>query len=165
MCGILGLIRRQPVPESVVRRAVNTMHHRGPNDDGLQHLPQPDGSSVWLGHKRLSILDLSPRGHQPMADPLQRYWIVFNGEIYNYRELRGQLRQHGCVFDSDCDTEVILRAYEVWGEDCLDRLNGMFAFAIWDEREKTLFAARDRLGVKPFYFGGWEGGVGVASEV
>ena len=165
MCGILGLIRHQPVPESVVRRAVNTMHHRGPNDDGLQYLPQPDGSSVWLGHKRLSILDLSPRGHQPMADPSQRYWIVFNGEIYNYRELRGQLRGHGCVFESDCDTEVILRAYEVWGEDCLDRFNGMFAFAIWDDREKTLFAARDRLGVKPFYYVNWADGLAFASEI
>jgi asparagine synthase (glutamine-hydrolysing) len=165
MCGILGLIRRQPVPESVVRRAVSTMNHRGPDDAGVHHLPQPDGSSVWLGHKRLSILDLSPRGHQPMADPTGRYWIVFNGEIYNYRELRGQLRQRGCTFDSDCDTEVILRAYEVWGEDCLDRLNGMFAFAIWDERAKTLFAARDRLGVKPFYYVDWTDGVAFASEI
>jgi asparagine synthase (glutamine-hydrolysing) len=165
MCGILGLIRRQPVPEPVVRRAVSTMNHRGPDDAGVHHLPQPDGSGVWLGHKRLSILDLSPRGHQPMADPTGRYWIVFNGEIYNYRELRGQLRQHGCTFDSDCDTEVILRAYEVWGEDCLDRLNGMFAFAIWDDREKTLFAARDRLGVKPFYYVDWKDGVAFASEI
>jgi asparagine synthase (glutamine-hydrolysing) len=165
MCAILGLIRRKPVGELQVRRALNTMSHRGPDDDGVQQLPQPDGTSVWLGHKRLSILDLSPRGHQPMTDPQERFWIVFNGEIYNFKELRGRLRRHGCSFHTDCDTEVILRAYEVWGEECLQRLNGMFAFAIWDDRDKTLFMARDRLGVKPLYYLEWPDGIAFASEI
>src|SRR5712671_1902798 len=107
MCAILGLIRQKPVPEEIVRRAVNTMSHRGPDDAGLESLTQPDVRNVWLGHRRLSIIDLSPRGHQPMSDLQRRYWIVFNGEIYNYRELRGQLRRQGCEFHTDCDTEVI----------------------------------------------------------
>src|SRR5439155_8633288 len=160
MCAILGLIRTRPVPEEIVRRAVNSMSHRGPDDAGLQAL-----GNVWLGHRRLSIIDLSPRGHQPMCDPHRRYWIVFNGEIYNYRELRGRLRRHGCEFQSDSDTEVILRAYEVWGEECLQRLNGMFAFAIWDNHDKTLFIARDRLGVKPLYYLEWPDGLAFASEI
>jgi asparagine synthase (glutamine-hydrolysing) len=165
MCAILGWIRRTPVAEERVRRAVDTMSHRGPNDDGLEALPQPDGACVWLGHKRLSILDLSPRGHQPMSDPQRRFWIVFNGEIYNFKEVRGRLRRQGCEFHSDSDTEVILRAYEVWGEECLQRLNGMFAFAIWDDRDKTLFMARDRLGVKPLYYAEWPDGIAFASEI
>ncbi|HUI06847.1 MAG TPA: asparagine synthase (glutamine-hydrolyzing) [Verrucomicrobiae bacterium] len=160
MCGILGLIRRQPIAEPLFRRALNTMAHRGPDDDGVEHL-----GDVWLGHRRLSILDLSAHGHQPMTDPSRRFWIVFNGEIYNFLEVRRELEQKGFRFVSDCDTEVILRAYEVWGEECLERLNGMFAFAIWDEREKVLFAARDRLGVKPFYYVEMADGVAFASEV
>jgi asparagine synthase (glutamine-hydrolysing) len=160
MCAILGLIRQKPVPEEIVRRAVNTMSHRGPDDAGLQSL-----GNVWLGHRRLSIIDLSPRGHQPMCDPQRRYWIVFNGEIYNYRELRGQLRRQGCEFHTDCDTEVILQAYATWGDECLQRLNGMFAFAIWDDQAKTLFIARDRLGVKPLYYYKWPDGIAFASEI
>jgi asparagine synthase (glutamine-hydrolysing) len=165
MCAILGLIDRSPLAEEALRRALQTMRHRGPDDCGHQRLVQPDGTEVWLGHQRLSILDLSPRGHQPMSDPSGRYWIVFNGEIYNYRELRGQLRRHGCAFVSDTDTEVILQAYATWGESCLDRLNGMFAFAIWDQQEQTLFAARDRLGVKPLYYATLPGGLAFASEI
>lgn len=165
MCAILGLIRREPTPEETLRRALQTMRHRGPDDAGRQRLASAGGLEVWLGHQRLSILDLSPRGHQPMRDPTGRYWIVFNGEIYNYRELRGHLRRQGCVFASDCDTEVILHAYATWGESCLDRLNGMFAFAIWDRQEQTLFAARDRLGVKPFYYATLPDGIAFASEI
>ncbi len=160
MCAILGLIRKTPVSEDTVRRALNTMAHRGPDDAGLKSL-----GPVWLGHRRLSIIDLSPRGHQPMSDPRGRYWIVYNGEIYNYRELRGQLRRLGCAFHSDCDTEVILHAYEAWGEECLQRLNGMFAFAIWDDKAKSLFMARDRLGVKPLYYYEWPDGIAFASEI
>jgi asparagine synthase (glutamine-hydrolysing) len=160
MCAILGLISRQPVAEAVFRRALNTMAHRGPDDEGIEHV-----GDAWLGHKRLSILDLSPRGHQPMTEPSRRFWIVFNGEIYNFLEVRRELEQRGITFQSDCDTEIILRAYETWGDACLERLNGMFAFAIWDAQERTLFAARDRLGVKPFYYIETPNGLAFASEV
>jgi asparagine synthase (glutamine-hydrolysing) len=161
MCGILGFInRRESIAEPSFRRALATMAHRGPDDDGVEHV-----GNAWLGHKRLSILDLSPRGHQPMCDPGRRYWIVFNGEIYNFHDVRRALEQKGVVFHSNTDTEVILRAYETWGETCLDRLNGMFAFAIWDTQERTLFAARDRLGVKPFYYVELPGGFAFSSEI
>ena len=121
--------------------------HRGPDADGMWF--SPDGLAA-LGHRRLSIIDLSDAGRQPMADASGRYWITFNGEIYNYLELRSEL-EDGYVFRTRTDTEVLLAAYAKWGERCLNRLIGMFAFAIWDDREKTLFAARDRFGVKPLY--------------
>jgi asparagine synthase (glutamine-hydrolysing) len=105
-----------------------------------------------LVHRRLSIIDLSPNGHQPMTTEDGRYWIVYNGEIYNHKEIAGQLKSLGVKFKSQCDTEVLLEAYKVWGADCLQKLNGMFAFAIWDEREKSLFCCRDRIGIKPFYY-------------
>jgi asparagine synthase (glutamine-hydrolysing) len=161
MCAILGFIRREPLAEPVFRRALATMAHRGPDDDGVEHV-----GDAWLGHKRLSILDLSPRAHQPMSDPSRRYWIIFNGEIYNFHDVRRALQQKGVVFRSDSDTEVILHAYMTWGDACLDRLNGMFAFAIWDAQERSLFAARDRLGVKPFYYVELPGGgFAFASEI
>ncbi len=105
-----------------------------------------------LGHRRLSILDLSPAGHQPMATSDGRYWIVYNGEVYNYREIRSELERHGESFLSNTDTEVVLKSYRRWGPASLSRFNGMFAFAIWDNRTKELFCARDRIGIKPFYF-------------
>lgn len=115
----------------------------------LQNVPDV---LLALGHRRLSILDLSAAGHQPMATGDRRYWIVYNGEVYNYREIRSELQRTGESFQSHTDTEVILKSYRRWGADCLSRFNGMFAFAIWDNREKTLFCARDRIGIKPFYF-------------
>ena len=127
---------------------VATQRHRGPDGEGTY--VDPEGR-VALGHNRLSILDLSDAGRQPMADAQGRFRIVYNGEIYNYLELRKEL-EGGYPFSSQSDTEVLLAAYANWGAGCLDRLIGMFAFAVWDERDRVLFAARDRFGVKPFYY-------------
>lgn len=121
---------------------------------------------VALGHRRLSILDLSPAGHEPMCTPDRRYWLVYNGEVYNYRELRAELEAVGHAFRTGSDTEVLLHAYAEWGRDCLNRFNGMFAFVIYDRETGTIFAARDRFGVKPLYF--WfspEGLLAFASEI
>jgi asparagine synthase (glutamine-hydrolysing) len=121
--------------------------HRGPDDEGIHASP-----GVVLGHRRLSILDLTERGHQPMSRPGTPHWIVHNGEVYNYLELRRELEGEGFRFESETDTEVILAAYERWGEECVARMNGMFAFAIWNDRDRTLFCARDRFGIKPFHY-------------
>ena len=118
-----------------------------------------------MGHRRLSIVDLSPLGHQPMSTVDGRYWIVYNGEVYNYLELRVELERIGCSFFSHSDTEVILQAYRVWGKGCLSRFNGMFAFLIYDSVKNILFCARDRFGVKPFYYRITEVGIGFASEI
>jgi asparagine synthase (glutamine-hydrolysing) len=126
----------------------DSLAHRGPDDAGLWMSPA-DG--VTLGSRRLAILDLSPRGHQPMQDASATFTIVFNGEIYNYAELRKEL-QVAYSFQSRSDTEVLLAAYSFWGPDFVHRLNGMFAFAIWDSKHRHLFAARDRFGEKPFYY-------------
>ncbi len=126
----------------------------------------PAGSVVAMGHRRLSIVDLSPAGHQPMSYADGRFWIVYNGEVYNHLELRAELEALGHGFASHCDTEVILAAYAQWGEDCLHRFNGMFAFVLIDRAERRLFAARDRFGVKPLYY--WispNGAVAFASEI
>jgi len=148
MCGIVGLIHLDSSPvtdRSTVHAMMTLLSHRGPDGEGVWG----DGPVV-LGHKRLSIIDVET-GHQPMANEDESVWIVFNGEIYNYLELRRELmRNH--TFRTHSDTEVILHLYEELGERCLERLNGMFAFAIWDRREKRLFAARDRMGIKPFYW-------------
>ena len=124
-----------------------SIEHRGPDGEGV-HIDRGAG----LGHRRLSIIDLSDAGRQPMTNEDGRYWITFNGEIYNYRELRQELVSRGHCFRSQTDTEVILHLFEESGAACVDRLNGMFAFAIWDTKERSLFAARDRFGIKPFYF-------------
>lgn len=130
------------------------------------HGDEPGGAFLALGHRRLSILDLSPAGHQPMSYADGRFWIAYNGEVYNYRELRGQLEALGHRFRSGTDTEVILAAYAEWGQACLERFNGMFAFAIHDREKRTLFVARDRFGIKPLYY--WvspDGIVAFASEI
>lgn len=148
MCGIWGAINGgdRINPEAAAR----AMYHRGPDDHGIH---TADGlPSVALVNARLSILDLSPAGHQPMSTPDGRYTIVYNGEVYNFRETRAELQRLGHVFISDSDTEVILHAYAQWGPACLDRFRGMFAIAIWDDFDKTLFLARDRLGIKPLYY-------------
>jgi asparagine synthase (glutamine-hydrolysing) len=111
-----------------------------------------EAGSVFLANRRLSIIDLSPMGHQPMATEDRRYWIVYNGEIYNHRAVRAELERAGETFFSASDTEVLLKGYRRWGEGCLERLRGMFAFCIWDDEEKALFCARDRIGIKPFYY-------------
>jgi asparagine synthase (glutamine-hydrolysing) len=149
MCGIVGSVRHGAcLDERVSLSMRDSLQHRGPDDAGLWQSP-PNG--VTLGSRRLAILDLSPRGHQPMQDASRTLTVVFNGEIYNCVELRRELQQF-YPFRSQTDTEVLLAAYSYWGPDFVQRLNGMFAFAIWDSSQKTLFAARDRFGEKPFYY-------------
>lgn len=150
MCGIVGCISRKRIlskEDFVLVRDV--MIHRGPDDAGVWE--SADGT-VRLGSRRLAIIDLSPAAHQPMLDETGSLVITHNGEIYNYLELRTELERCGHRFRSNSDTEVLLAAYQEWGKDCLDRLNGMFAFAIWDAKRQELFAARDRFGEKPFYY-------------
>jgi asparagine synthase (glutamine-hydrolysing) len=155
MCGIFGIVSREgDVSRDVLARALKCLAHRGPDDSGAAVVECSAGaqSHVGLAHTRLSIIDLSPLGHQPMQDPVSGNWIVFNGEIYNFRELRKELEGVGIEFKSHSDTEVILGAYRVWGESCLTRLGGMFAFALWDAPRKRLLLARDPMGIKPLYY-------------
>lgn len=163
MCGILGYVadRSLVTPERWVL-ARDSLTHRGPDDAGTWETP---GGSVRLASRRLSILDLSPLGHQPMLDDEAGLAIVHNGEIYNYVELRAHLATRGYRFRSHSDTEVILAAYREWGRECLSRLNGMFAFAIWDSKSEILFAARDRFGEKPFYYVSGDHAFAFASEM
>jgi len=148
MCGIAGILSHsQPVAATAARAMADAMAHRGPDDAGAWA-----DHHCALAHRRLAIIDLSPAGHQPMANDDESLWIVFNGEIYNFQTLRHELEGLGHRFRSRSDTEVILRAYEQWGPDCLRRLRGMFAFAIWDRRQRRLFLARDRVGKKPLFY-------------
>ncbi|HVM94258.1 MAG TPA: asparagine synthase (glutamine-hydrolyzing) [Terriglobales bacterium] len=154
MCGIFGIIAKKGrVPDGVLENATRTLAHRGPDDCGTALIEKgPAGSGqVGLAHTRLSIIDLSPQGHQPMQDAITGNWIVFNGEIYNFRELRAELEAGGNRFHSHSDTEVILAAYRMWGEDSFVRLRGMFALALWDASRQTLLLARDPMGIKPLY--------------
>jgi asparagine synthase (glutamine-hydrolysing) len=155
MCGIFGIIGRNArVPADVLERATKSLAHRGPDDSGTVILRDParEAVEIGLGNRRLAILDLSPQGHQPMNDPATGNWIVYNGEVYNFREVRAKLKQGGLTFRSNSDTEVILKAYGHWGEKCLHAFRGMFAFAIWDAQQHRLFVARDPMGIKPLYF-------------
>jgi len=150
MCGICGVLHfdsARPVDRRALERMTSALRHRGPDGEGFY----VDGP-VGLGHRRLSIIDLSAAGRQPMTTEDGRFWIAFNGEIYNYRELRAELIGRGHRFRSQTDTEVVLHLFEEQGPRALEALNGMFAFVIWDGRDRTLFAARDRFGIKPFYF-------------
>jgi asparagine synthase (glutamine-hydrolysing) len=151
MCGICGLIDFRGQNSVDLNDAAQNMAvrlaHRGPDAKGVWHSP-----GIALGHRRLKVIDLVG-SHQPMEDMTGRYVMVFNGEIYNYLEIRKELEEAGICFRSSGDTEVLLNAYVVFGEACLNKLNGMYAFAVWDREEKVLFAARDRIGVKPFYYG------------
>lgn len=163
MCGIAGIYNFKtlaPVDPEIVRDMTNIIAHRGPDADGF-HFDGP----VGLGHRRLAILDLSERGRQPMYFRDRRYAIVFNGEIYNYIELRKELIAKGCVFHTDTDTEVLLALFAEYGVDCLKRLNGMFSFAIWDSVDRSLFLARDRVGIKPLYYSITSEGISFASEI
>lgn len=158
MCGIAGIVTTtddRPIGgyTDVLHRMCGLMAHRGPDADGFW---SDDHAS--LGHRRLAIIDLTDSGRQPMTNEDGTLWITFNGEIYNFHELRDELVAHGHVFRSHCDTEAILHAYEQWGDDCVNRFRGMFAFAIWDTRAKRLFAAVDRRGKKPFFYH-WDGKV------
>lgn len=149
MCGIAGIynFNFEPVSMELLLKMTDIQKHRGPDDEG--HYANGE---IGLGHRRLSIIDLSFDGHQPMCNEDERVWIVFNGEIYNYIELTSDLKSKGHIFKSKTDTEVIIHAYEEYGIECLQKFNGMFSFAIWDDRERKLFCARDRMGIKPFYY-------------
>ncbi len=150
MCGIGGKLYFDPsraVDPALLERMNAVLAHRGPDDAGVYH-----GGPIGLAHRRLSIIDLSPAGRQPMSNPAGTLWITFNGEIYNFLELRGELERGGVTFRSKTDTEVILALYARHGAECLRYLRGMFAFALWDGRARTLFLARDRLGKKPLYY-------------
>jgi asparagine synthase (glutamine-hydrolysing) len=136
-----------PVDQADISRMLQRLIHRGPDDEGLYF-----GDGVGLGHRRLSIIDVTAAGHQPMPNSSATLWISYNGELYNYKEIRRTLEGEGRRFKSESDTEVILQAYEHWGTRCLQEFNGMFAFALWDTRRKELFCARDRMGIKPFYY-------------
>ena len=161
MCGIAGILAHRPVDPGTVEAMGDLMVHRGPDDSGLWS--SADGRVV-MGHRRLSIIDPSPAGHQPMVDGSGRFVLNFNGEIYNSPELRERLKREGIGFRSHCDTEVLLEAFRHWGPDCLAELNGMFAFALYDGREGKLYCARDRFGEKPFLFADGEGFFAFASE-
>ena len=163
MCGIAGLIARDA--ELLMGAMLSSIEHRGRDDEGVWTSPIQDdaGRRACLGHRRLAIIDPSPAGHQPMLSADGRFVLTFNGEIYNYRELREELLGRGVRFQTDTDTEVLLAAFAEWGAPCLARLNGMFAFAIWDEQEQELTLARDRLGIKPLYYASVPGREG-ASE-
>src|SRR5713101_194736 len=192
MCGIVGIVAlggerggggKRPVDVAVLQQMNDLQTHRGPDGEGfllgwpgagefrhaiLPHTTHWDARApvtVGLGHRRLAILDLSDRGLQPMTVGDAQRWIVFNGEIYNHREVRAQLETLGYGFTTRTDTEVLLQAYRHWGEDCLGHLDGMFAFAIWDAPRGRLFCARDRLGIKPFYYATPPGALVFASEI
>jgi asparagine synthase (glutamine-hydrolysing) len=160
MCGIFGLAGRRYADQSRERQA-RTLARRGP--DGFGEYVD-DAARVYLAHTRLAIIDLSPRGAQPMCNEDGTVWVTFNGEIYGHAALRAELEGLGHRFASDTDTEVIVHAYEQWGIDCLARLNGMFAFGLWDARRGKLFLVRDRLGIKPLYWGIFDGTLAFASD-
>ncbi|MBF8248377.1 MAG: Asparagine synthase (Glutamine-hydrolyzing), partial [Bacteroidetes bacterium] len=194
MCGIAGIFspQGQSVDQSLLLRMTHRIRHRGPDDEGFlladtrtgltehrrgsETIPEVrsreigenfSGTSpnLGLGWRRLSIIDLSPSGHQPMSNADGTLWVIFNGEIYNYIELRVELKAKGYVFRTQSDTEVILHAYHAWGQDCLHHFNGMWGMAIWDVQKRQLFCARDRYGVKPFYYF-WNGSsFAFASEI
>lgn len=162
MCGICGFFNKKAVSSEVLWEMSNSLSHRGPDDKGI-YLSKDKCSG--LGHRRLSIIDLTQSGHQPMCNEKEDIWIVFNGEIYNFRELREKLEKKGHKFKGRSDTEVILHSYEQWGTDCLRKFNGMFAFGIWDDRKKQFFLARDRVGIKPLYYYFKDGNFAFSSEL
>ena len=164
MCGICGYIAKEKITSEQLWKMNNTMYHRGPNDGGIWERQEQD-RAIGLAQRRLSILDLSELGHQPMLSQNGRYCIVYNGEVYNYQEIRQQLEQKGYTFVSNSDTEVILYAYAYWGKQCFSKFNGMFALAIYDTETGTLIMARDRVGKKPLYYYYTEGIFAFGSEL
>src|ERR1044071_203727 len=165
MCGIYGFVsQREQINPEILSRMGFALAHRGP-DDGDERITISDAGCVALGHKRLSIIDLSPAGRQPMANEDQSVWLTLNGEIYNYQELRQELETKGHRFRSHSDSEVVVHLYEESGADCLAKLKGMFAFALWDSKQKSLLLARDRIGKKPLHYCLTADGVIFASEI
>lgn len=175
MCGIAGFFSSQLYNKNIILNLTKAIKHRGPDDEGYiavntetcqvnaligddsvvkgEHIENFNGKAdLFLGHRRLSIIDPTPAGHQPMSNDVKTIWIVFNGEIYNYIEIREELKSKGYMFKTLSDTEVIIKAYEEWGFECLHKFNGMWAFVIYDKRKNILFGSRDRFGVKPLYY-------------
>jgi asparagine synthase (glutamine-hydrolysing) len=149
MCGIVGAISNAPIKQKLIEEMRDRLEHRGPDHAGIWSSPD---ARICFGHRRLSIIDLSPEANQPFVSHDGRFVITFNGEIYNFKSLREDLETQGIRFYTDSDTEVLIESFRQWGERCLEKLSGMFAFAIWDKAEKHLFCARDRVGEKPFYY-------------
>ena len=149
MCGIVGILNlnEQPIDKNILINMTNEVTHRGPDGDGYYV-----NKNIGFGHKRLSIIDLSDNGSQPMKSKDGRFILNYNGELYNFKDLRQNLEKRGCEFYTESDTEVVLRSWEEWGEKCVNKFNGMFAFAIWDNKNKDLFLIRDRYGTKPLYY-------------
>lgn len=169
MCGIAGLWSLKSPGVDLLKRIEQmtaTLIHRGPDDGGIKLLVDgPVGPAVAFGHRRLAIIDLSDAGHQPMQDNENGNWITYNGEIYNFRELKRELQNLGHNFSSDCDTEVILKAFAEWHVGCWRKLRGIYAFGLWDQRHRKLYLVRDHLGVKPLYYMWRDGTLAFASEV
>ncbi len=163
MCGICGFVSKNRITPEQLKRMNDAMYHRGPNDSGEEIYPAKGGYSVGLAQRRLSILDLSPMGHQPMHSPDKRISVVYNGEIYNFQELKEELADY--PFCSTCDTEVIIAAYLKWGIDCVSRFNGMFAIALFDRETEEFYLVRDRIGKKPLYYWLEQGNLVFASEL
>ena len=189
MCGLAGIFKTNgsQVDVASLRSMSTAMAHRGPDDcgslliserlDGMPAVPfdrdfktghifdDSQAYNLGLTHRRLSIIDLSAQGHQPMSNKDKTVWVVYNGEIYNYKNLKQELQAAGCVFNSDSDTEVVIYAYEKWGIDCLQRLRGIFSIGLWDTCRKELFLIRDRVGIKPLYYFQDSDGLCFASEI
>jgi len=162
MCGICGqfnFARNEPVEPETIREMAESIRHRGPDDEGYLF----DGP-VGLGFRRLSIIDLAG-GHQPMSDMEETVWVIFNGEIYNFKELRAELEQRGHSFRTRSDTEVIIHGYKEWGTEVFNRLNGMFGLAIWDVKKERLVVARDAMGIKLIYYKIANGQLTFGSEI
>ena len=150
MCGIFGIsLANNSVSKKLFADSLDLIDHRGPDITGITHHEE---ENIAFGHKRLSIIDLSELGTQPMNVQNSSYQIIFNGEIYNFKEIRNDLEKLNYSFISNTDTEVLLNSYTEWGPDCVNRLKGMFAFAIYDQKQKTIFLSRDRAGEKPLYY-------------
>jgi len=164
MCGIFSVISKERIDKENFEKATKLMRHRGSDDYGIMFY-NSNNYNIAFGHQRLSIIDLSHAGHQPMCNENKTIWLIYNGEIYNFEELRHFLESKGHIFKSNTDTEVIIHSYEEWGEDCLEKFNGMFAFIIWDSAQKKIFAARDRLGIKPLYYYYTEDFLCLSSEI
>lgn len=166
MCGICGIVdvERGGIEQSTIRRMADVLHHRGPDDSGVWISPSA-GPTVGLGHRRLSIIDLSKAGRQPMTNEDSTVWLTYNGEIYNHALVRRDLETAGHRYASHTDSETIIHAYEEWGDDCVTRFRGMFAFGLWDMRRRRLLLVRDRLGVKPLYYAQSGSALIFASEI
>jgi asparagine synthase (glutamine-hydrolysing) len=164
MCGIFGVIDLSQSLEIKLDKFTNAllkMIHRGPDNQSVLQVNE----YCLLGHVRLSIIDLEAHSNQPFVDSEQRYYLVYNGEIFNYVELREEMKALGCTFRTESDTEVLLQAYMVWGEECVQRFNGMWAFVIYDAVNNSVFCSRDRFGIKPFYYAKVGTGIVFASEI